>query len=370
MNIGIIGSRGIPNQHGGFEQFAEFVAPALVERGHQVSVYNSSLHPFREPFWKNVQRIIKYDPEDKLGGFGQFIYDYNCIIDSRKRRFDVILQLGYTSSSIWSFLYPKKSALVTNMDGLEWMRSKYSPSVRKFLKRAERWAVVSSYDFIADSKGIQTYLLEKYQKESRFIAYGANLFTDPDPSSLQKFSLGENTYDLLIARMEPENNLEMILTAHQAAGHGRPLLLIGNYSNSFGSYLKTKYENEKTVFMGAVYDLVLLNNLRYFSQYYFHGHSVGGTNPSLLEAMASNALIVAHDNVFNRSILKEDAFYFKETADISTILQKKVAKNDYLDFLKHNTEKIINDYSWSHITDQLENFLTEVHGRFQKNPRS
>jgi hypothetical protein len=357
MDIGIIGTRGIPNQYGGFEQFAEFVAPALVERGHQVTVYNSSLHPFHEPTWKNVQRITKYDPENKLGSFGQFIYDLNCILDSRKRNFDIILQLGYTSSSIWSKWFPKNSLIVTNMDGLEWMRSKYSRPTQQFLKRAERWAVEYSDQLIADSKGIQAYLFEKYGKESEFIAYGANLFTQPDPQALKNYGLTAYAYNLLIARMEPENNIETILIGHHALFKSEKLVLIGNYNNAFGKYLKNKYENQKTIFLGPVYDFELLNNLRHFSHYYFHGHSVGGTNPSLLEAMASQALIVAHDNIFNKSVLGEDALYFSSPADITTILENHRVKTVYESFLLHNNDKIINLYSWTRITDQLENCL-------------
>src|SRR6516162_9020534 len=97
MKIGIIGTRGIPNYYGGFEEFAEFVAPALVKKGHSVVVYNSSLHPYRQSEWNGVKLITKYDPEDRVGTFGQFIYDLNCILDAHRRGFDVILQLGYTS---------------------------------------------------------------------------------------------------------------------------------------------------------------------------------------------------------------------------------------------------------------------------------
>src|SRR5215467_1651561 len=169
MKIGIIGIRGIPNRYGGFEQFTEYVAPALVRKGHDVTVYSSSLHPYQDDNWKGVRLIHKSNPENRIGTFGQFIYDFFCILDSRKRNFDVILQLGYTSSSVWSFLFPGKSNLVTNMDGLEWKRSKYSKPVRAFLKRAEKWAVRSSDRLIADSKGIQEYLLDKYNKHATFI---------------------------------------------------------------------------------------------------------------------------------------------------------------------------------------------------------
>ncbi|MDP9229398.1 MAG: DUF1972 domain-containing protein, partial [Bacteroidota bacterium] len=141
MKIGIIGTRGIPNQYGGFEQFTEYVAPALVNKGHQVYVYNSSLHHFKEKSWKGVKLISCYDPENTLGTLGQFIYDFNCIRDARNRDFDIILVLGYSSSSVWSFLFPGKSIVVTNMDGLEWKRSKYSKLTQAFLKKAEKWAV-------------------------------------------------------------------------------------------------------------------------------------------------------------------------------------------------------------------------------------
>lgn len=360
MKIGILGTRGIPNQHGGFEQFAQFVAPALVARGHDVSVYNSSLHPFEGESWHGVSLIKERDLEDKIGTVGQFIYDLNCILDARKRKFDIILQLGYTSSSIWSRLLPKDAVIVTNMDGLEWKRSKYSPPVQSFLKRAEKWAVAGSDLLIADSKGIQAYLVDKYQKDSRFIAYGATLFTEPDAGILAAYGLSEYAYNLLIARMEPENNLETILKGHLATDTDEKLILIGYHKNKFGSYLKKKYEDHRTLFPGPIYDLAVLNNLRHFSRIYFHGHSVGGTNPSLLEAMASQALIMAHDNIFNRSVLGEDAFYFSSPADISSVLDRRLRKGDYQAFLQNNNAKIKEKYSWEYITTLLEEYLTEA----------
>ena len=124
MKIGILGTRGVPNYHGGFEQFAEYLSLGLLKRGLDVYVYNSHNHPYQEKIYKGVKIIHKNDPEHKLGTAGQFIYDLNCIRDSRKRNFDIIYQLGYTSSSIWWWLMPKKTIIVTNMDGLEWKRTK------------------------------------------------------------------------------------------------------------------------------------------------------------------------------------------------------------------------------------------------------
>ena len=136
MKIAIIGTRGIPNHYGGFEQFAEYLAVYLVKHNCEVYVYNSYNHPYQEPVFNGVNIIHCRDPEKKMGTIGQFIYDLNCILDTRNKDLDVILQLGYTSSSIWSFLLPKKPIIITNMDGLEWKRSKYWFLVRKFLKIA------------------------------------------------------------------------------------------------------------------------------------------------------------------------------------------------------------------------------------------
>lgn len=357
MKVGIIGTRGIPNQYGGFEQFTEFVAPALVQRGHETYVYNSSLHPYQSDSWNGVRLISCKDPEDKLGTLGQFIYDLNCILDARKRNFDVILQLGYTSSSVWSFLLPKKSAIVTNMDGLEWKRSKYSKPVQQFLKRAEKWAIISSDKLIADSKGIQQYLLDKYQKQSDFVAYGATLFNSPDETLPAKYKVSPFSYNLLIARMEPENSIEIILRGYQQSSLEEPLLLVGNYSNAYGSYLNQTYQDQRFRFLGSQYNLVELNSLRHYSHFYFHGHSVGGTNPSLLEAMASNALIIANDNVFNRAILAEDAFYFTNEDEIREILNRALTKSDFQMFIERNRQKIAEFYSWEHITNLLEKSL-------------
>lgn len=357
MRIGIIGTRGIPNRHGGFEQFVECIAPILVERGHEVFVYNSSLHPYKEKEWKGVTIVHQNDPEDKLGTAGQFIYDLNCIRDSRKRNYDIILQLGYTSSSIWTFLYPKKSILITNMDGLEWKRSKYSGLVRTFLKSAEKWAALNSDYLIADSKGIQAYLQDKYNKQSEFIAYGATPVENTNEDVLKQYNVEKYKYNLLVARMEPENNVEVIIKGHLKAANETPLLVVGGVSNQYGKQLKEKYSSASIIFTGGIYDLNALDSLRHYSNLYFHGHSVGGTNPSLLEAMSSNALIVANDNIFNRSVLEEDAFYFSNEDDVATVLDTEVSKEDFSQMLHNNREKILQYYSWPQIANQLEAFF-------------
>jgi len=364
VRIGILGTRGIPNYHGGFEQFAEHFAVFLKDNGHEVYVYCSSDHPYQEASFKGVKLIHCKDAESKIGTAGQFIYDLNCIRDSRKRRFDILLQLGYTSSTVWHRLLPRDSIVVTNMDGLEWKRSKYNRPVRKFLKYAEKLAVQSSDYLIADSKGIQAYLKQNYEVPSQFIAYGADLFEKPDQTVLDKYQLESEGYDILIARMEPENNIDMILEGAAASKKKTPLLVIGKHDvNSFGKYLTQKYADAKNIrFLGGIYNLDELNNLRYYSRLYFHGHSVGGTNPSLLEAMASHSLIVAHDNQFNRAVLGKDAFYFDSASQVREILEGFGRKTDQQGYIEANLEKIRKQYSWEYINNSYLEFFKRIHG--------
>tara|TARA_R110001583_G_scaffold82491_1_gene218764 strand:- start:1741 stop:2829 length:1089 start_codon:yes stop_codon:yes gene_type:complete len=356
LKIAILGTRGIPNNHGGFEQFAEYLSQYLVKNGHEVYVYNSHSHPYQEKTWKGIYIIHKKDPENKIGTVGQFIYDLNCILDSRKRDFDIILQLGYTSSSVWGRLLPKNMVIVTNMDGLEWKRSKYSKMVRKFLEYAEKWAIDSSDYLISDSIGIQDYLRDKYGKESEYIAYGAEPFMNPVEEVIFEYGVVKYDYNLLIARLEPENNVETILEGVQKSGVEQPFLVIGKHETPFGEYLKKKFKDVSNIkFLGGIYILNHLNNLRYWSNLYFHGHSVGGTNPSLLEAMASNAFIIAHDNIFNKSILQESAFYFNGVDDVAKLLT--LNKRDYQHFVDKNKSEIKNNFSWELINSKYENFL-------------
>jgi len=365
MKIAILGTRGVPNHYGGFEQFAEFFSVFLAKKGHEVYVYNSHNHPYQESTFNGVHIIHKNDPEHNMGTIGQFIYDLNCIIDSRKRKFDIILQLGYTSNSVWYFLLPSKSIIVTNMDGLEWKRTKYSPLVQKALKFAERLAVKSSDFLISDSMGIQNYLRSKYQKESRYIAYGSNIFNNPNEDILTEYKLERYSFNMILARLEPENSFEMILDGVVESDDNTKILVIGNHNTKFGTYLKLKYQNyAHIVFLGAIYNLEHLNNLRYFSKLYFHGHTVGGTNPSLLEAMASSALIIAHKNEFNQSILKDNAFYFSSNQDIKNSILS-IKKNDNLQLIKNNLNAIDNEFNWTKINGEYLQFFEECLSRFK-----
>lgn len=361
MKVGIIGTRGIPNHYGGFEQFAMELSRYLVQQGHQVYTYSTSDHPYQESSWEGVQLIHQYNPEKQLGLFAQFIYDLKCILDARRRGFDILLQLGYTTSAVWSFLLPRNSIVVTNMDGLEWKRSKYPALISRFLKLSEYWAIKSSQFLIADSIGIQKYLSETYGVAATFIAYGADVITTVLPARLLELNLEARGYCLLIARMQTDNNVATIIEGYLSSGCAMPLIVVGNYRNSkVGKQWFGQYNSAHIRFVGGIYDKELLDQLRYHCYFYFHGHSCGGTNPSLLEAMACKAHVVAHDNIFNQSVLGDNAFYFSTADDIANILQTKRPGDKVR---AQNAALIQASYSLRNIHQRTEQFLLQCLGQ-------
>lgn len=360
MRIGILGSRGIPNHYGGYEQFAGVLSAGLVQRGHEVYVYNSDRHPYKEKEWNGVKIIHGRDWEHTIGTAGQFLYDRNCIHDARKRNFDILLHLGYTSDSVWHRSWPKNTVNIVNMDGLEWKRSKYNKLTRRFLKWAESLAAKNADVLVADSPVIQQHILERYSKKSFFIPYGASLFTTPDPEVLNKYSLKPFEYFMLVARMEPENNIEMILKGWLASQQPYPLLVIGDTSNRYGKSLITRFQNSKFIFAGPVYDNELLNNLRHYSKIYFHGHSVGGTNPSLLEAMACGCVIAAHENIFNKAVLQNEGYYFSSAADVIAIIDIPIESSIVEQFKSLNNEKMLSIYHPEKVLTAYEKLMLGI----------
>jgi glycosyltransferase involved in cell wall biosynthesis len=360
IKIGIIGTRGIPNRYGGFEQLAQYLSVGLVQKGHTVVVYNGHDHPYQQKSYEGVQLVHCHNPEGRLGTAGQFIYDLNCIRHARRQGFDVLLFLGYTSSSVWGWLYPRRTVVVSNMDGLEWRRSKYGPWVRRFLRYAEKLAVRYSQYLIADSPAIQQYLQERYGKASTYIAYGAEIVTEGDDALLVQHGLRPQHYCMLMARMEPENNVAMVLEGFAATDTPHRLVVVGNMQNRYGQGLLRRFgQDKRIVFTGAVFDTRQLQALKQQALLYFHGHSAGGTNPSLLEAMASQVPIAAHDNVFNRAVLEADAFYFAHAADVGRLVQSLAQRPSTTDMVQRNFDKIQQQYNWPLIIDQYERLLVQ-----------
>jgi len=361
LKVAIIGTRGIPNYYGGFEHIAEYVSAGLANKGYDVTVYNSHNHPYSANNWNDVKIVHCYDPEYLVGSSGQFVYDLNCLLDARKRNFDVILLMGYTSSSVWGRLYPRNCVMINNMDGLEWKRAKYSRPVQRFLKYAEKLAVKYSQFFISDSLVIKSYLKDKYNIDSRYIPYGADLYSDVE-REIAISAVPDKDYFLLMARMEPENNIEIILDGFNTSNSEKKFKVLGSTDTRFGRFITNKFRNDGRIqFEGANFDNSVVRALQNNSYLYFHGHSVGGTNPSLLEAMASEALIAAHNNPFNKSVLNTDAFYFDDASDVRSLVENVRRENNERIMIKNNLHKIQIQFNWEKVINEYENFILECY---------
>lgn len=368
MKIAFVSTRGIPNNYGGFEQFAEYISVGMAQRGHEVVVYSPKFHPYQESTYKGVRIKHIYSPETWMGSsVGSFFYDFASLRDAlKKENFDIIYEAGYTSiipAYIWFNVKKRKRPIfTTNMDGLENKRSKFSPMVRRFLDWEEKMAVKYSHYLIADNMGIHDYYKEKYGKESKFLAYGADIHDDFKAEYLEEFGLKSEEYYILIARLEPENNIVMAIEGylHSKENGRRPLIVVGKTNTPHGKELVEKYGNERNVeFVGGIYDFKKLDSVRHFSKAYFHGHSVGGTNPSLLEAMAAGCFIFAHDNIFNRAVLKENAFYYPSADKVTEYLNRidTIAEGSKIQYTARNIEVIRNEYSWESLIDKHEKYF-------------
>jgi glycosyltransferase involved in cell wall biosynthesis len=360
VKIAILGTKGIPNNYGGFEQFAECISVILARRGHQVTVYNPEFHPFTNTTYEGVAIKKVYCPENWMGPAANFIYDHLCLKDALNSDFDIVYEAGYHSVAL-SYLYfnirkIRRPVIVTNMDGLEWLRSKWNPFVKRFIKVLERIAVSQSTNLISDNPGIQSYYKKLFNRDSYYIPYGVDLIENVDENLLSKYGLTAYQYFMIVARLEPENNIETVLAGYVKGGQQTPFIVVGNFGTKYGHYLKSKFSRPWIHFLGGIYERKALDALRYFSKGYFHGHSVGGTNPSLLEAMACRCFIIAHDNVFNRGVLHDGALFFENGDDIDEIVQHIDShRSKHLEpFIELNLARIHSEFSWEKVATQHE----------------
>ena len=369
MHIAITGTRGIPARHGGFETFAQELALRLTAAGHAVTVYNPSFHPWSQASWEGIRLVRKAWPSTPAGVLW---YDRLCMRDAYRRRPDVILNCGYGNALFIRKDHPVP--VVTLTDGLEWKRAGWPPPARAWLRAMERMAVRRSRRLVSDHPEIARHYRDTYGTDTPVIPYGAAIpDTVPLPagttpgSLLETYQVGHHTpaagtpaekitpgnYFLTVGRFVPENNLEMILKAYRRTGITAPLLVVGNYGKRYGKRLKKDYGTGSNIFFaGSIYDKPLLDVLRRHARGYLHGHSAGGTNPALLEAMAAGSLIAAHDNPFNRYVLGEGAPFFSSAGELAELLSHW---DSYLqkkrEITEKNLEKIRKDYSWERITD-------------------
>lgn len=353
MKIAILGTRGIPNNYGGFEQCAEKMSQYFLGAGNEVTVYNPSDHKYKKSIWNGVR--IKHIPsnEKKYSYISLFVYDYLSLHDVVQHNFDIVLELGYAPAALFYFLKRNSRAkIVTAMDGLDWKRSKWNALARRILKYSEKVAIKKSDALVSDNPGIQSYIYKKYKKDSHFIPNGTNMPGKVSSEILKQLGVKKEQYFLVISRMVPENNIDAILSGYVLSKSQLPLLVIGPNVNKYGKTLQIKYQAYPSIrFVGGIYDFPKLSSLRNFARIYFHGHSVGGTNPSLLEAMASGAYIIAHDNEFNRHVLGDKAMYFHDEQDISSKIRNYKGRNRQ-QYINRYKKEIKAKYTWDKVSAQ------------------
>jgi glycosyltransferase involved in cell wall biosynthesis len=367
LRIAILGTKGIPNRYGGFEQFAEYLSKGLAVKGHEITVYSPHFHVYQQKELDGVKIRHVYCPENLLGGGAHFIYDYLCIKDALNQGFDIIYEAGYASCAHALRYFKKRSrkmpVVVTNMDGMEWKRSKWNAAVQNITKRAEALAVAYSDYLVADNLGIQKYFSAQYGKDSVYLPYGAEVVTDFKPEILEKYHVKPFSFFMIIARLEPENNIEKILQGYIESKSDLPFIVIGGLSTKHAKDL-VRYQqlNKNLRFVGGVYDIEELNTLRRYCAIYFHGHSVGGTNPSLLEAMGCGSFIAAHNNEFNRSVIGENGLFFTSPADVAHAIteQANYSPGTRQKFLERNQQEIKEKYEWRGIIDLHEDFFHSI----------
>jgi glycosyltransferase involved in cell wall biosynthesis len=320
VHVRILGSRGIPAQHGGFETFAEQLALYLVSRGHQVTVYCQTEDPAEagEDVWRGVNRVMIYAQPSP---YGTVSFDFRAAWHALWRG-GVILTLGY-NTAVFSLLYTLRGRKsVMNMDGLEWKREKWSRLERLWLRLNELAGAKLSTHLIADHPEIGRHL-RKFVPPSKIsvIPYGAAPVMEADHEVLRQWNCEPNRYALCVARPEPDNSILAIVRAFSKEPRGYPLLVLGTLHEK-NAYHQAVRENasEEVIFPGPIYARSQVNALRFSARVYLHGHRVGGTNPSLVEAMAAGSPVVAHENPFNKGVAGPEAKYFSSEEELAEIL--------------------------------------------------
>lgn len=350
--VAIVGIQGVPAKYGGFETLVENIIGENCSSNIQYTIFCSAKdYEKRMNSYKGAK--INYVPFFHANGAQSTPYDIlsmmKCI-----GRFDTVVILGVSGClflPIFRLFYHKR--LIVNIDGLEHRRDKWGRFAKWFLRSSEAMAVRCADVVIADNKGIQTYVSETYHRSSELIAYGGDHVMRNVPEAkqaeiLDNIKLKRQDYAVSVCRIEPENNCHITLEAF--AKCGRELVFIGNWNHStYGKELKERYGKCSNIhLLESVYDLDMLFTLRKNAGLYIHGHSAGGTNPSLVEAMFFGCPILAFDVVYNRATTFNKAYYFKNSMELITLIAHPHLDGHIMRLLAEQ------HYTWKLIAKQYE----------------
>ena len=363
MKIAILGTRGIPNRYGGFERFAEEIALEFSRLGHQVYVTRPSSQFDVKEFAPKILSVNLKVPRIPIANLATLYYDFISLRWATKNDFDAIIECGYSFSPLLLFVSGSiRKILITNPDGIEHKRAKWGFLAKKYLLFSERLAFKLSAKIVCDSRALIHYYSQKYKVKLYYVPYGARpLLNIPERMTIAGIDPNSDYY-LLVSRVTPENSIETILSYFVLSG--KTCLVVGGLTSKYAKRIKTKFSGYgNIIFLGTIYDQTVLNTLRYYCKGYIHGHSAGGTNPSLLEAMACGCFVIAHDNPFNREVLGENAgFYFNDYITFKHCIARfeELDMNVINEIKQQNVACIQNNFLWSRVALDYTKVIAEL----------
>ncbi|MDO8998513.1 MAG: DUF1972 domain-containing protein [Bacteroidota bacterium] len=310
-HIRILGTRGVPAAHGGFETFAEHLAPYLVERGWQVTVYcqEDGAGPVFEDAWRGVRRVRM--PVATAGAAGTIVFDWKSTVHAAGEK-GLVLTLGYNTAVFCALYRLRGLKNVINMDGVEWRRQKWGAVAKTWFWLNDWAGCWLGNHLVADHPEIKKHLTTRVAPgKITMIPYGSDRVDAADAGLIAPYRLEPGAYAILIARAEPENSILEVVQAWSRKPRGCKLLVLGKYEPGHAYQRAVKEAaSDEVVFPGAIYDKAVVQALRFHSRFYVHGHQVGGTNPSLVEALGAGNAVLAHDNLYNRWVAGDGGVYF------------------------------------------------------------
>lgn len=356
----VLGTRGVPAQHGGFETFAEKLALYLVGKGWEVVVYcqeNGSGAQY-ETEWKGVKRI--HIPVEGDGAASTVFFDWKTVSDALNRQ-GLFLTLGY-NTAIFNFLQRLKGQTnIINMDGIEWRRDKWGMLAKTWFWLNERAGCWFGTHLVADHPEIKTHLATRVSASKiTMIPYGADSVSDADSSVLDEFSIEKNNYSIIIARPEPENSILEMVSAFSSKPRGHKLVVLGSYDQKGNEYHRKVISaaSDEVIFVGAIYEVEVVKALRFYARFYLHGHRVGGTNPSLVEAMGAGSAVIAHDNRFNRWVAGPGAHYFSDVRSCAQLFDELLEAYKEISIMKEaSLSRFCEKFTWEQILGDYEALL-------------
>ena len=361
--VRILGTHGIPAAYGGFETAAENVARFLVGRGWRAVVYCQvpGTGPITEDVWNGIDRVLI--PIEREGWLGTSQFDRRSIRHAVRHR-DVCLTFGYNTAVFNLAQWVRRIPNVINMDGIEWSRARWGFAKQTILYVNERIACWIGTRLIADHPEIERYLARKARRSKlSTITYGADAVVAAPAAPVTDRGLTPGGYLTLICRPIPENSILELVTGFSARPRGVRLAILGDYTPETDDYHRAVVgaASSEVDFLGAVYDPDEVKALRFHGLGYLHGHTVGGTNPSLVEAMAAGNAVIAHDNAYNRWVAQDGALYFRDADEaaehIDVLLGDPSVRAALSDAARRRHAE---EFTWEHVAGQYEELIRSV----------